>query len=63
MNDPLYTILIHPNDPDEIRGFWSECVELGVASMGDTPVEALRMLADAMELHLEDLDANPIRDS
>ncbi len=35
----------------------SRCVELGVASCGDTPKEALALLREAVDLYLENAEA------
>lgn len=51
-------ILIHRSDPDEAVAYWVECPSLGIASMGETIDEAIRMIHEAIELHLEDLIAN-----
>lgn len=51
-------IIIHRSDPDEAVAYWVECPSLGIASMGDTIDEAIRMIQEAIELHLEDLAAN-----
>jgi predicted RNase H-like HicB family nuclease len=37
----------------EELAYVSQCPELGVASCGDTPDEALAMLKEAVELYLE----------
>jgi len=47
-----YTVVLHPDLDD--GGFWVECPALsGCASQGDTVEEALAMIADAIEGHLE----------
>ena len=51
-------IIIHRSDPDEEVAYWVECPSLGVASMGDTIEEAIAMIREAIELHIEDLVAN-----
>jgi predicted RNase H-like HicB family nuclease len=50
--------LIHRSDPDEEVAYWVECPSLGIASMGDTIEEAIAMIREAIELHVEDLVAN-----
>lgn len=60
-------IVIHKSEPDEDVAYWVECPSLGVASMGDTPEEAIAMIREAIQLHIEDLLANgepvPLDDS
>ncbi len=51
-------IIIHRSDPDEEVPYWVECPSLGIASMGDTLEDAIRMIQEAIELHLEDLTAH-----
>jgi predicted RNase H-like HicB family nuclease len=51
-------IIIHKSDPDEEVAYWVECPSLGIASMGDTVEEAIRMIHEAIALHLEDLIEN-----
>ena len=47
-----YNVILHPDLED--GGFWVECPALpGCASQGDTKEEALAMIADAIEGHLE----------
>lgn len=47
-----YEVVLHPDLEDE--GFWVECPALpGCASQGDTKEEALDMIKDAIEGHLE----------
>ena len=47
-----YNVILHP-DLEE-GGFWVECPALpGCASQGDTVEEALMMIKDAIEGHLE----------
>lgn len=47
-----YTVVLHP-DLEE-GGYWVECPALpGCASQGDTLEEALEMIRDAIEGHLE----------
>lgn len=47
-----YTVVLHP-DLEE-GGYWVECPALpGCASQGDTMEEALEMIQDAIEGHLE----------
>jgi predicted RNase H-like HicB family nuclease len=46
------------SEPDEEVAYWVECPSLRIASMGETIDEAIRMIQEAIELHLEDLAAN-----
>lgn len=47
-----YDVILHPDLED--GGFWVECPKLsGCASQGDTVEEALAMIKDAIEGHLE----------
>ena len=47
-----YDVILHPDLED--GGFWVECPSLpGCASQGDTVEEALQMISDAIEGHLE----------
>ena len=50
-----YDIILHPDIKD--GGFWVECPELDIASQGDTVEESLDMIKEAMELYLEDTEA------
>lgn len=54
----MRTIIIHHSEPDEETAYWVECPSLGIASMGDTIDEAVRMIHEAIALHLEDLAAH-----
>lgn len=50
-----YAVILHPDTED--GGFWVECPALdGCASQGDTVEEALEMIKDAIEGHLEVLE-------
>jgi len=50
-----YEVILHPDTED--GGFWVECPALdGCASQGDTVEEALEMIKDAIEGHLEVLE-------
>lgn len=50
-----YDVILHPDTED--GGFWVECPSLpGCASQGDTIEEALEMIKDAIEGHLEILE-------
>lgn len=51
-------IIIHRSDPDEAVPYWVECPSLGIASMGESIDDAIRMIREAIELHIEDLIAN-----
>jgi predicted RNase H-like HicB family nuclease len=52
-----YEVILHP-DPED-GGYWIECLELpGCASQGDTVEEALEMIRDAIEGHLEIMEEN-----
>jgi predicted RNase H-like HicB family nuclease len=57
-------IIIHRSDPDELTPYWVECPSLGIASIGESVDDAIRMIHEAIELHLEDLAAHgePIPD-
>jgi antitoxin HicB len=47
-----YSVILHPDNKD--GGYWIECPSLpGCASQGDTVKEALEMISDAIEGHLE----------
>lgn len=47
-----YLVILHPDTED--GGFWIECPSLpGCSSQGDTVEEALEMIKDAIEGHLE----------
>ncbi len=54
----MRTIVIHRSEPDEVVPYWVECPSLGIASMGETIDEAIRMIREAIDLHIEDLIAN-----
>ncbi len=49
MATDTFTAIVYPEDD----GFVSECLELGVASQGDTVQEALDMLKEAVQGYLE----------
>ena len=51
-------IIIHKSEPDEEVAYWVECPSLGIASMGDTIEEAIAMIREAIDLHIEDLVAH-----
>ena len=51
-------IIIHRTDPDEEVPYWVECPSLGIASMGESIDDAIRMIREAIALHIEDLIAN-----
>lgn len=51
-------ITIHRSDADEEVAYWVECPSLGIASMGDSIDEAIRMIQEAIALHIEDLVAH-----
>ncbi len=51
-------IIIHRSDPDEEVAYWVECPSLGIASAGDTIEEAIAMMREAIDLHIEDLVAH-----
>jgi predicted RNase H-like HicB family nuclease len=47
-----YAVILHPDTED--GGYWVECLSLpGCASQGETVEEALEMIKDAIEGHLE----------
>jgi len=56
------TAIIYPDTtPDGLNpGFSSLCPELDVASQGDTEEEARDNLREALELFLEDVDADEL---
>ena len=54
----MQKIIIHKSDPDEEVAYWVECPRLGIASMGDTIEEAIAMMREATDLHVEDLIAH-----
>jgi len=54
----MRTIIIHRSEPDEPVPYWVECPSLGIASMGESIEDAIRMIHDAIALHLEDLIAH-----
>lgn len=56
------TLLVQPdNTPDgKHPGFSSLCPELDIASQGDTEEEARANLREALELFLEDVDADEL---
>jgi len=50
-----YCVLLHEDEED--NGYWVECPNLpGCASQGDTVSEALEMIKDAIEGHLQVLN-------
>ena len=51
-------IIIHRSDPDEEVPYWVECPSLGIASMGESIEDAIRMIQEAIALHIEDLQAH-----
>ena len=52
VRDKKYPVILHPDTED--GGYWVECPSLpGCASQGDTIEEALAMIKDAIEGHLE----------
>jgi predicted RNase H-like HicB family nuclease len=51
-------IIIHCTEPREEVAYWVECPSLGITSMGDTMDEAIRMIQQAIRLHIEDLTAH-----
>lgn len=51
-------IIIHISDPDEEVPYWVECPSLGIASIGESIDDAIRMIQEAIELHIEDLTAH-----
>jgi predicted RNase H-like HicB family nuclease len=51
-------IIIHRSEPDEAAPYWVECPSLGIASMGESIDDAIRMIYEAIELHIEDLIAH-----
>jgi predicted RNase H-like HicB family nuclease len=51
-------IIIHRSEPDEEVPYWVECPSLGIASLGESIDDAIRMMHEAIELHIEDLIAH-----
>lgn len=51
-------IVIHRSDPDEEVPYWVECPSLGIASIGESIDDAVRMIHEAIELHIADLNAH-----
>lgn len=45
-------IIIHKAEDDE-TGYWAECPSLGVVSQGETVVETLAMIKEAIALWVE----------
>ena len=54
----MRTIIIHRSDPDEEVPYWVECPSLGITSMGESLDDAIRMIREAIALHIEDLIAH-----
>lgn len=54
MTTNTFTAIVYPEDD----GYVSECLELGVASQGDTVQEALAMLKEAVRGYLESFGPN-----
>ena len=51
-------IIIHRTGPDETVPYWVECPSLDIASMGDSVEDAVRMICEAIALHIEGLEAD-----
>jgi predicted RNase H-like HicB family nuclease len=51
-------VIIHRSEPDEAMPYWVECPSLGIASVGESIDDALRMIQEAIALHIEDLIAH-----
>jgi len=51
-------IILHRSDSDEEIPYWVECPSLGIASYGESIDDAIRMIHEAIELHIEDLLAH-----
>jgi len=51
----MRTIIIHRSEPDEATPYWVECPSLGIASVGESIDDAIRMIHEAIALHIEDL--------
>lgn len=51
-------IIIHRSEADEETPYWVECPSLGIASMGESVEDAIRMIQEAIELHIDDLAAH-----
>jgi predicted RNase H-like HicB family nuclease len=54
----MQKIVLHRSEPDEAIPYWVECPSLGIASYGETIDEAIRMIQEAIQLHIEDLIAH-----
>jgi predicted RNase H-like HicB family nuclease len=51
----IYSVILHPDTKD--GGYWVECLSIpGCTSQGDTVEEALTMIKDAIQEHLEILE-------
>ncbi|MEO5359565.1 MAG: type II toxin-antitoxin system HicB family antitoxin [Nitrospirota bacterium] len=50
-----YEVILHTDINNS--GFWVECPELDVVSQGETVEESLDMIKEAVELHLEEIEA------
>jgi predicted RNase H-like HicB family nuclease len=48
-------IIIHRSEADEETPYWAECPSLGIASIGESVEDAIRMIQEAIGLHIEDL--------
>lgn len=48
-------IIRHRSDPDEEIPYWVECPSLGIDSYGESIDDAICMIHEAIELHIEDL--------
>ncbi len=56
MTKQVYTIELHPADPDEGEGFWVSVPALpGCFTQGETYDEAVSRAQEAIECHLEAL--------
>ncbi len=56
MGQQVYTIELHPADPDEGEGFWVSVPALpGCFTQGETYEEAVGRAQEAIECHLEAL--------
>jgi len=51
-------IILHRSEPDEEIPYWVECPSLGITSYGESIDDAIRMIQEAIELHIEDLTAH-----
>lgn len=51
-------IIIYRSEPDEETPYWVEYPSLGIASIGESVEDAVRMIQEAIALHIENLIAH-----